>query len=251
MLDRLLVGYGRARGSEDALALARMLASVSGGEVLVACHSDPSSGEHEVTLPPHEPYLRARTPLILPGVPKAKALCRHAMEQDADTVVLGARAAHLPPGIGTAGRILTESPCAVAIAPRGFSERPIRWPTWVGLMVTGEDEGALRMLEPLGRSAVHRLHLFWTDREALEAVREGLADMGLDHLWISDERHEDESQLLEACRGLDLLVIGRPETVDEHVLELLGKCPSPLLVAEAPERRARRFVSRRSDAVTA
>jgi nucleotide-binding universal stress UspA family protein len=147
----IVAGYdGRASG-DDALAFGRVLAEATGA-VLVVAHVYPY--DTGPLPPPSEPQVqkklrsvafaelrRARTilagferwePCAVAAVPSARGLLELARERAADMIVVGTTHQH---GVGhaipgaTTSKILHGAPCAVAVAPAGWSaaaERPLR-----------------------------------------------------------------------------------------------------------------------------
>jgi hypothetical protein len=239
MLDRLLVGYGAGPGSRDALALARMLASVTGGDLLIASHTDPDLQREACSMPPAERYVHTHEPRFLAGASRARALAEHAELEDADTIVLGTRSAGRPQGRGTAAWLMQHCPLALAIAPEGFAEWTIRWPSVVGVLAGSED--ALTAAAPVAVRAARRLHVLWEGERDLDGVRERLPDLGLEHVWVTDQElpAHTEDLLLTCAAGLDLLVVARPAADDERVAELMAACPCPLLIAPPAKRGER------------
>jgi len=231
MLERLVVGYGTARGSADALALAHMLASVSGGEVIVASHADPAGVGEPVTLPPPERYARMREPRFVSGASRVAALCAHARAEEADTIVLGTRAGGERAGPGTARRVLEEGDCTVAIAPEGFADEAIRWPSRVGVLIADGD-GALVAAADVVRRAADDLVLLGDDPLALADAGARIDELGLAHVWVSEHalRDRDVSAIIAGAEGLDLLVVARLPVEDEEADRLLARCPCPLLI---------------------
>lgn len=228
MLDRLLVGYGTASGSADALALAHTLASVSGGEVLVVSHSDPTLEAGTVQLPPTERYVRMRAPRFVGGTSRAQALRDHALREGADTIVLGARGAARSSRPGTARWLLDECECALAIAPEGFSARPIRWPSRVGVLLD-EAGTALPVAAGIAHRAANELQLLAADPDLIADARDRL-EPALAHVWVTDAHLPGASGDLTRSRvaDLDLLVVCRH---DQGIDDLLGSCHCPVLVA--------------------
>jgi nucleotide-binding universal stress UspA family protein len=143
MYRRILVGFDGHEPSRDALTLGRALAAIEGAELILAAaleNLDP------LATPP-DAFERARAEeenrltasargllgegngfrlRIVGGVSAPRALTEIAEDERADVVVIGSThrgglGRVLPGSVGE--RLLQGAPCAVLVAPRGFSER--------------------------------------------------------------------------------------------------------------------------------
>jgi nucleotide-binding universal stress UspA family protein len=143
IFNRIVVGVDRRQGGRDALALAATLQRAAGGEI-VAVHvytydrtvplADAEAVEaelHEDLLTNLEGVLRAAAvsarPLVAHDSSPSRALHAAAEHEEADVIVVGschrAGADRVLAG-DDATATLHGSPCAVAVAPRGYAERP-------------------------------------------------------------------------------------------------------------------------------
>jgi nucleotide-binding universal stress UspA family protein len=143
MYRRILVGYDGHEPSRDALTLARALAAIQGAQLVLGAaleNLDPLAA-------PADAFERARAEAedrlaasarallgggaefrvrIVGGVSAPRALTEIAEDERADVVVIGSThrgglGRVLPGSVGE--RLLQGAPCAVLVAPRGFSER--------------------------------------------------------------------------------------------------------------------------------
>ncbi len=153
--------------SMDGLALARLVAGVSGARLLIAHVAGPRQAAAERLLEglgrESAPELQVETRLVeCTSVPRA--LHDLAEAERADLIVLGS-SRH-----GRAGRVLTGSvaqrliqgaPCAVAVAPRGFSALNLTYlhRLAVGFDGSPESEVALRQAAAVAGAAGARLRL--------------------------------------------------------------------------------------------
>lgn len=115
MYRRILVGYLDTPAGHDALALGTSLTVATGAELVLATAPDPQDRD-------------------LPALARA---------HEADLVVLGSThhggLGRIVPGAAVE-HLLGDAPCAVAVAPPGFSERP-EADGWQPLRVRSEDAG--------------------------------------------------------------------------------------------------------------
>jgi nucleotide-binding universal stress UspA family protein len=137
-----LVGYNASDGSEDALAFACMLRRTLGYElVVVSCVVDPFDrlgGHYLATLrqEAEDALASARRPIeddrdisfhLVRGTSAGAALHHAAERFDADLVIVGAthhRATAELFAPSVTHQTIQAAPCAVAVAPAGFRERP-------------------------------------------------------------------------------------------------------------------------------
>ena len=253
---RIAVGIDGHPEGWDAAVLASMIASASGAEVmLVAIHPDPM-----VVLPAElgwsgmrkeaQRVLRETRDAIAPGarilvetdwsIPRA--LERVAQREHRDLIVVGSNRRG-PEGrvrIGNLTRqLLSHSRCALAVAPRGFSERLARRITRIGVGYDGapESEAALALAGSLAIHAGATLHVRGVIDDSVPMVgwqsagREQVLEMweallepqfaalleraqnaseatGADVGEVDVRRGRPADALLELCEGVDLLVIG-------------------------------------------
>lgn len=136
MYDRILVGYDDSDHAKDALALGKQLADATGAELVVAgvfvihpvWHGgiDPTIREEEVTFARKLEAAANSVDAVAEPVPSsspARGLHEIAEKLDADLIVVGSShhgrfSQALAGNVGAA--LLHGSPCAAAIAPRGY-----------------------------------------------------------------------------------------------------------------------------------
>jgi nucleotide-binding universal stress UspA family protein len=161
MFSRIVVGVDCRAGGRDALALAAMLQSVGGGELLAvhACASEPPVRE-DVLLSVESELIRAGAegrPVAVTAHSPAHALRTVAERVGAELIVVGstrrAGADRVLAG-DDAAATLHRAPCAVAVAPRGFAGEA-RWlrRIGVGLDDSAEARIALALARRLGHLA--------------------------------------------------------------------------------------------------
>jgi nucleotide-binding universal stress UspA family protein len=170
MYRQIIVGYDARPASEDAVALGKLLAGVTGATLVVAgvFQFDPVWGGRD----PHfkeaeEEYARqveaaakaaGAEAEAVPSSSPAHGLHDLAEERGADLVIVGS-ASHGTLGqvlVGNVGlSLLHGSPCAVAIAPRGFAESAAATLSGVTVGFDGSDEArtALADAVDLARAA--------------------------------------------------------------------------------------------------
>jgi nucleotide-binding universal stress UspA family protein len=246
----IVVGVDGREGGRDALALAALLQRARGGE-LTAVHAYPyerfvHDAEHGRERFMHDEIARrlraevaaagveART-VAVPDPSPARALHLAAERESAELIVVGSAhhgaLANIALG-DVAGGTLSASPCAVAVAPRGFAGAPHALEE-IGVGYDGEPEArrALAFAAQLAAAAEARLRVIavarpasvpdpwiepwhdWTavaeaERErARRSVDEAVAE--LDVAAAGEIRIGTPSAELErASRELDLLVVG-------------------------------------------
>jgi nucleotide-binding universal stress UspA family protein len=142
MLAKVIVGYDGSAEARDALALARLMAELAGGRLILAAVLP--IHEESIGVEGYEAALAEDSERLLAGVldelseldtetrvrgdqPPAEALQALAEDEGADAIVLGSThrgpLGRIYPG-SIAERLLHGAPCAVAVAPRGFASRP-------------------------------------------------------------------------------------------------------------------------------
>ncbi|HEX6745166.1 MAG TPA: universal stress protein [Solirubrobacteraceae bacterium] len=161
MFTRIVVGVDRRDGGRDALALAALLQSVGGGELLAvhACASKPLIHEDVLACVESELTRAGATgrPVAVTAHSPAHALRTVAERVGAELIVIGstrrAGADRVLAG-DDAAATLHRAPCAVAVAPRGFAGEA-RWlqRVGVGLDDSAEARIALALARRLGHLA--------------------------------------------------------------------------------------------------
>ncbi|MBN1528102.1 MAG: universal stress protein [Thermoleophilaceae bacterium] len=141
MYGKIIAGYDGRPSSEDALALAKVIAGATGAELTAAAImlADPFWGGPDPHLRGLESDLREELAgaaeragaelVIRPSTSTARGLHELAEELDADLLVVGSasagRVGQLLAG-NVALSLLHGSPCAVALAPKGYAESSAR-----------------------------------------------------------------------------------------------------------------------------
>lgn len=255
-IARIEVGVDGYREGQDAAVLASSIAGASGSDlVLVAVHPDPM-----VVLPAEigwsglrkeaQRVLRETRDAVAPGarivvetdwsIPRA--LERVAHREHRDLIVVGS-SRRGPEGrvrIGNLTRqLLSHSRCALAVAPRGFSEQPVRRIARIGVGYDGapESEAALALAGSLAIHAGATLEVrgviddsvpmvgwqtaareqvlaMWEEllepqvAALLERARSASEATGADVGEVDVRRGGPADALLELCQRVDLLVIG-------------------------------------------
>ena len=247
MFRRIVVGHDLHEGGSDALALARLIAGAANAKLVIA-------GVFPIGMLPrgfdarwreHEEQVAAEIqaiadgagaePEAFPSTSPARGLHELAEETDADLIVVGS-SRHAKIGQILGGNVglglLQGSPCAVAVAPRGYREEA---PNALGRIAVGFDGGyecglALRGAVEMARAAGAALELIAVAvpsavigrgaivgrdlEEAIETqLRRQLEDLAR---WIRDDVSAntvvlcgDPVRLLaDAATDADLLVVG-------------------------------------------
>jgi nucleotide-binding universal stress UspA family protein len=238
-VSTILIGIDGSERSEDAIAFGRQLASVSSGDVIVACaghcedalHSARDMGDRLLGVSTDRVTVR-----VVADASPARALHDLAEAEHAAIVVVGSThtggLGRVAPG-STGERLLHGAPCAVAVVPGGYQSRaedPIRR---VGLAYDASEEaraavtGAVELTRALdaelevvgivstaGAAATMRGPSFRAMRKDLErSVQQGLASLmaglGADVTATSHRLVGDPAELLSArTADLDLLLMG-------------------------------------------
>ena len=254
-IARIAAGVDGYREGRDAATLASMIAGAAGAELmLVAVHPDPL-----IVLPAEigwtgmrkeaERLLRETRDAVAPGarivvetdwsVPRA--LERVVQRERRDLLVLGSsrQGAAGTVWIGSRTRqLLSHSQCALAVAPRGLSEKPQRL-TRIGVGYDGapESEAALALAGSLAVCAGATLRVrgvvdnsvpmigwkpalqdrvlaMWEEllepqvAALLERARSASEATGADLAEVDIRRGRPADALMELCEQVDLLVIG-------------------------------------------
>jgi nucleotide-binding universal stress UspA family protein len=202
MYGKIIVGHDVHEGGEDALALGTLLAEASGAGLVVAGVFPFGTLPRGFDAPWREEEERIASELdriakqagaeaeAFPAASPARGLQGLAEEVEADLIVVGS-SRHSPVGQVLAGNVgtglLTGSPCAVSVAPRGYRERAILDTIVVGFDGSAESRLALRDATELATATDARLRLVavmeppslgWAElREATEReLRDQLTD---------------------------------------------------------------------------
>lgn len=246
----IVVGYDGRREGRDALALAAALAPILGEALLVASvYPSPetsfglsaeglqTTGERTATEGVGElPEGVDATPVAVPGRSPAEGLY-HLLEAERPSMIVVGSSHRGPLGHVLAGRVasrlLTASPCPVAVAPRGLAmrDRPVLREIGVGFDETPESWNAVQRAAAIGIVAGARLRIIhalqpvaappMAPQESERLTRElrvqrehALARAAAS---VSKEIHAETTMLVgdpvrvlehEAGEGLDLLVLG-------------------------------------------
>jgi nucleotide-binding universal stress UspA family protein len=255
-ITRLAAGVNGYQEGRDAAVLASMIARAAGAELmLVAVHPDPM-----VVLPAEigwaamrkeaQRLLRETRDAVAPAAriavetdwSVARALERVAQRERCDLIVVGS-SRRGPDGrvrIGNLTRqLLSDSRCALAVAPRGLGQQPARQVTRIGVGYDGapESEAALAVAGALAvsASATLRVRAVVDDRVPMVGWQSTVRDKVLamwdellaPHVAALLEQAQSASEatganigdvdvrrgvpgdaLMELCEHVDLLVIG-------------------------------------------
>ena len=150
MFRKLMVGYAPDRHGDDAIALARMLASADPVEevLIVEAADEDTSADHLDPLTTGWPPHVAVTARVESGAPPDRTLTATADSERADVLILGAShrgwGGRLLKGT-TAGSIFPHASWPVVIAPEGYAEAsPSLRSVGVGFDGSGESDAAMR-----------------------------------------------------------------------------------------------------------
>lgn len=255
-VKRIAVGVDGYREGRDAAVLASLIAAASGAELmLVAVHPDPL-----VVLPAElgwsgmrteaQRVLRETRDAFAPGARTVvetdwsvpRALERTVQREHRDLIVVGS-SRRGPEGLVRIGnltrQLLSQTQCALAVAPRGFSEGPTRRIARIGVGYDGaaESEAALALAgslaihagatlqvqgviddsvpmvgwQPAGREQVLELWAELLEPQVaalLERAQSASEATGADVGKVDVRRGSPAEALLELCERVDLLVIG-------------------------------------------
>jgi nucleotide-binding universal stress UspA family protein len=159
MYRKLIVGYDGSEQSEDALALGKLIADRSGAQLIVAgvFRFDPLWGPSPAFQEAEADYARkveraaesvGAEPEAIPSSSPARGLHELAEEIGAELIVVGS-AHHGRVGqilVGSVGmRLLSGSPCSVAIAPLGYSDQADRRLTELTVGFDGTPEAGIAL----------------------------------------------------------------------------------------------------------
>jgi nucleotide-binding universal stress UspA family protein len=145
MYRKLIVGWDGSDQARDALALAGTLRAPDGAVTAACVHPD-SGAPAGVPEPPQADWLEFRA---IAGHSAAAGLHRLCLEEQPDLAVVGS--SHRGElGLVLAGsvgeRLLSGSPCPIALAPRGFRDEA-DVPRVVGVAYDGSDEARAALRE--------------------------------------------------------------------------------------------------------
>ena len=220
MFKTIVVGADGHEGGSDALSLAGRLARMSGAELVAVRDLPYEFDRSRAGSPPFDKVaeedarseledevagvgLHARVRVLADPSP-ARALHRVAEEEHADLIVVGSthhgRAGRVLAGDHAAGTVHA-SPCAVAVAPRGFAGREWRAVTRIGVGFDGRPEGrqALALAVGLARECDAEIKVVSVIGSPVSE-----ADAGAYHPdWLEQARAAAEHDLETALRELD------------------------------------------------
>ena len=263
MFGTTLVGVDGAEGGLDAVALARVLARPGGDVLLVHVgaddrrhhgrDSDAALAEAETALGRGGAGAVRRCPVHASGVPEG--LRSVALQELADVIVVGS---HHRQGLGRvwsrdhAGATLREAPCPVAIAPRGFRDRPadpLRV-IGVGFDDTASAMMALLLARRLARRSGAAIHAIWVvdrsnwpdadtarGRNAVRATRRLAEIDGIEGITVEGDADAAWHELADFSRRVDVLVLGSHHhrllhriVVGNTVRGLVRRAACPILI---------------------
>lgn len=275
---RLLVGYDGRPASRDALSFAKALGATNEIELTVASvrgyWPDLLGESYELVVKEDERWIsRGATEVlgdmpfsvrVLAGGHETAGLRELAEAEESDMIVVGSthrgRVGRVCPG-SVGERVLSEAPCAVAVAPRGLAERSFRFGTIaVGFDGSKQAQVALRTAIDLAKrtgASLRILSVVDTDlvfgSESLPGKEEKeRIERRLEHA-VEHARHsvEAEGQILygipshaipDAAEDADLLVIGsrghygvaRRLLLGSVAARVMRTAPCPTLITPSP-----------------
>jgi nucleotide-binding universal stress UspA family protein len=217
---KVIVGYDGSEESRDGLALGCLLAGLTDRRLILAAVLPVKSGAfpdgHDAA--PQEQPERLFGPAlseieavdvettVLGGKPPAEALHDLAETEGADAIVLGSThrgslGRILPGSVGE--RLLHGSPCAVAVAPRGFGSQEHGEPRVIAVAFDGSSESwaALEAARGLAQAAQATLRVL-SVHEPFRAATAATAPMGAPELGAVTQRERMHEQLQEAVHEL-------------------------------------------------
>lgn len=242
---RILVGYDGRPASRDALSLAKALSETQKAELTVASvrgyRPDLLGESYELVVKEDERWISRGATAVLGNAPfsvrvlagghETAGLKELAEAEESDMIVVGSthhgRAGRVCPG-SVGERVLSEAPCAVAVAPRGLADSSFQ----IGTIAVGFDGSrqsrvalrtAIDLAERTGASlrilAVVDTDLVFATEGALPGKQEQVRiERSLAHAVEHARRSvETEGQILygipchaisDAAEDADLLVIG-------------------------------------------
>lgn len=236
MLAKIIVGYDGSPEARDALALGRLLAELTEGQLILAAVLPVKS--EAIGVEGYEAALKEDSDRLFAAVlpelsdlniqtrvagddPPADALHALAQAEGADAIVLGSThrgpVGRIYPG-SVAERLLHGAPCAVAVAPRGFASRTHSEPRVLAVAFDSspESQTALEVATELAQAAEATLRVVAV-HEPFTATTASIAPMGAAGVGASTQREAMQKRLDEAVAGLPaplrgkgLLLKGRP-----------------------------------------
>jgi nucleotide-binding universal stress UspA family protein len=227
---KLMVGYRDDEHGEDALALARVLASSEEvRDVLVVAASRAGQSVAGEGWPAH-----VRTAVrALPGGSPADALPAVAAEEEVDLLVLGSTHRGLARRVllgTTAGHILHDTSLPVAIAPRGFRNAPGRLGR-IGVAFDGSAEAgiALEWASVAARPLAAEIRLLAVVEPPPPPV-ETWGPSVPDEAWASGLTFAESSQLTKTLReGMDDRLEAARRSIGQPDAEVVTVVGDPLL----------------------
>jgi nucleotide-binding universal stress UspA family protein len=243
MLAKIIVGYDGSPEARDALALGRLLAELTDGQLILAAvlpvKSEAIGVEgYEATLEDSDRLFATVLPELSDlnvqtraagDEPPADALHALAEAEGADAIVLGSThrgpVGRIYPG-SVAERLLHGAPCAVAVAPRGFASRTHSEPRVLAVAFDSspESQAALEVATELAQAAQATLRVVAV-HEPFTATTASIAPMGAADVGAATQREAMQDRLDEAVAGL-------PATLRAKGLLLKGR-PAEELLSEA------------------
>ena len=246
MYEKIIVGYDGSDRAQDALALGKLLADMSGADLIVAgvFHFDPVWGGHELAFKEAETEQareieRAAASVgaeaeAIPSSSAGRGLHELAEEVGADLIVVGS-SHHSRAGQVLAGNVgialLHGSPCSVAVAPHGFVASAGQEFTEIVVGYDGSEEAKMALAEAieLARANDALLKLVTVARPPLvvygkgggpnqgwQALKEGVED-------LMRERLEQASAAIpDNVRVEPLLVSDEPATALAQITKADG-----------------------------
>jgi nucleotide-binding universal stress UspA family protein len=218
-MSKIIVGVDQSEGSNDAIALASSLAAITGAELMLVNVFPYDTAPSRATNAAFEAYMRKDSQELLERpcselnlVAEVKSVANPspahglhdlAVAEDAALIVVGSthtgRAGRVLPG-STAERLLHGSPCPVAVAPKGYTQRSGDEP---GIIGCGYDDShsAQRALEAAHRIAAAtgaRLRVVRAFKPLAYDVAPGTAAMG-GRSSYNDSLQERASEELDAA----------------------------------------------------
>jgi nucleotide-binding universal stress UspA family protein len=271
MFRRIIVGYNGTPQGDDGVALGVRLAEATGAALILG-YVYPQQPPWFSSTRPYQRALREEIhgafdaasklvpdsihlqTLALGSGSPARGLHDLAQGEHGDLLVLGST--HRGPVgrvlVGTVAEVLlTGAPCAVAIAPHGYRERPSEPIATVGAAFDGSPEGEIvldhadRLAGTLQSSlrAIAAAEPPWLGYDVSPHPLEGRLAEAVEHVDRSPDtetlllKGEPAKALAEAGDDVDLLVVGsRGYGPMRHVLlgsvsaRLMRTCPCPLIV---------------------
>jgi nucleotide-binding universal stress UspA family protein len=248
MPPTIVVGVEGSARSDDALALATLLAGLAGGELVLVNAYPHDAAAGGIPNPEYEAFVRAQSEALLagygpdvrtvsvPSLSPAQALHEVAEREGAAFIAVGPTHRAMPGRVATgsvADRLLSGAPCPIASAPAGYAARGDVAVQRLGVAFVRSEAGrsALRSGAALARAAGAELEVLavadptvvapdaWARRAPLDELAEaqrGLLRRGIDEA-LQELALQGTGQVLEGNPAevltvqslrLDLLVCG-------------------------------------------